>query len=90
LKKSMRPSVGPTSSITRVNKSKSSMPACRVRVMPLSGAQHAWKQEILQAAVHSMNMRPGSRPASSGRTTGASAGPMGRFSEQSPQNADPP
>ena len=35
------PSVGPASSITRRNSSKSSIPACRVRVMPVSGAQHA-------------------------------------------------
>ena len=30
------------------------MPAWRVRVMPVSGAQHAWAHEMLQAAVHSM------------------------------------
>jgi hypothetical protein len=30
------------------------MPACRVRVMPVSGAQQAWLHEMLQAAVHSM------------------------------------
>ena len=44
---------GPASSTTRVNRSKSSIPACRVRVMPVSGAQQASKQEMLQAAVHS-------------------------------------
>ena len=35
------------------------MPAWRVRVMPVSGAQHAWLQEMLQAAVHSMYIRAG-------------------------------
>src|SRR5580693_3498530 len=66
------------------------MPACRVRVMPVSGAQQAWSQEILQAAVHSMYSRDGSDPASIGRTGGASPFPNGTFSGQSPQNFDPP
>ena len=66
------------------------MPAWRVRVMPVSGAQHAWVQEMLQAAVHSMNIRPGSGPASSGRTGGASSFFSGSFSGQSPQNFEPP
>jgi hypothetical protein len=30
------------------------MPACLVRVIPVSGAQHAWLHEMLHAAVHSM------------------------------------
>ena len=54
---------GPASSTTGVKRSKSSMPACRVRVMPVSGAQQAWKHEMLQAAVHSMYRRLGSGPA---------------------------
>ena len=66
------------------------MPACRVRVMPVSGAQHASVHEILHAAVHSMNIRAGSGPASSGRTAGASSFLSGSFSGQSPQNDDPP
>ena len=45
--------------MTRLNSSKSSMPAWRVRVMPVSGAQQAWVHEMLQAAVHSMYIRPG-------------------------------
>ena len=36
------------------------MPACRVRVMPVSGAQQAWAHEMLQAAVHSIYSREGS------------------------------
>ena len=59
--------------------------------MPVSGAQQAWKHEMLQAAVHSMYSRLGSgrhvevalrrrlRPVASGS-----------FSGQSPQNAEPP
>ena len=66
------------------------MPACRVRVMPVSGAQHASVQEMLQAAVHSMYIRDGSGPASSGRTGGASSFFSGSFSGQSPQNFEPP
>ena len=58
--------------------------------MPVSGAQQASVQEMLQAAVHSMNMRPGSGPASSGRTGGASSFFSGSFNGQSPQNFDPP
>src|SRR6478609_6113274 len=76
--------------MTRLNSSKSSMPACRVRVMPVSGAQHAWAHEMLQAAVHSMYIRPGYGPGSSGRTGGASSFLSGSFSAQSPQNFDPP
>ncbi len=45
---------------------------------------------MLHAAVHSMNIRPGSAPASSDRTVGASCSPSGRFSAQSPQKAEPP
>ena len=66
------------------------MPAWRVRVMPVSGAQHASVQEMLQAAVHSMYMRDGSAPASIGRTGGASSFFSGSFSGQSPQNFEPP
>ena len=58
--------------MTRRNSSKSSMPAWRVRVMPVSGAHTAWVHEMLQAAVHSMYIRDGSSPASTGRTGGAS------------------
>jgi hypothetical protein len=54
LKKSTRTSEAPASSMTRWNRSKSSIPACRVRVMPVSGAQQACAHEMLQAAVHSM------------------------------------
>ena len=65
------------------------MPALRVFVIPVSGAQHASVHEMLQAAVHSMYRRLGSRPTSSGRSVGA--WPLsGSFSGQSPQNVDPP
>src|SRR5579864_137337 len=86
----MRTSPGPASSTTRVNRSKSSIPAWRVRVMPVSGAQHASVHEMLQAAVHSMYIREGSWPASSGRAAGGSSFFNGSFSGQSPQNVDPP
>ena len=66
------------------------MPDCRVRVMPVSGAQHASVHEMLQAAVHSMYIRDGSGPASIGRTGGASSFFSGSFSGQSPQNFEPP
>ncbi len=66
------------------------MPAWRVRVMPVSGAQHAWLQEMLQAAVHSTYMRLGNVPTSRGRAGGASSFFSGSFSGQSPQNFDPP
>ncbi|OLD15224.1 MAG: hypothetical protein AUJ01_12675 [Acidobacteria bacterium 13_1_40CM_3_65_5] len=62
------------------------MPAWRVRVMPVSGAQQAWLHEMLQAAVHSMYIRDGSGPASRDRTTGTSSFLSGSFSGQSPQN----
>src|ERR1043165_5244756 len=45
---------------------------------------------MLQAAVHSMYMRDGSGPASSGRSTGASSLFSGSLSGQSPQNREPP
>src|SRR5438552_1516002 len=86
----MRVSEDPTSSTTRRNRSKSSMPASRVRVIPVSGAQHAWLHEMLQAAVHSMNMREGNGPASSDRTGAGSSLRSGTFNGQSPQNFDPP
>ena len=41
--------------------------------MPVSGAQHASVHEILQAAVHSIYRRVGSRPTSSDRTGGCFA-----------------
>ena len=66
------------------------MPAFRVRVMPVSGAQQAWLQEMLQAAVHSIYSRDGSTPTSRLRCGGASALPSGSFSGQSPQNLEPP
>src|SRR6185436_10866276 len=66
------------------------MPAWRVRVMPVSGAQHASVHEMLQAAVHSMYMRDGSGPASTDRCGGASSLFSGSFSGQSPQNFEPP
>jgi hypothetical protein len=47
--------------------------------MPVSGAQHAWLHDMLQAAVHSMNMRPGYRPASSERTVRLLTGREGPF-----------
>src|SRR6059058_2481619 len=86
----MRPSEGPTSSMTRLNNSKSSMPAWRVRVMPVSGAQQAWAHEMLQAAVHSMYIRDGRLPAPIGRTVGVPPLAIGSLSGQSPQNFDPP
>src|SRR3954468_1934939 len=86
----MRTSEAPTSSTTRRNRSKSSMPAWRVRVMPVSGAQHASVHEMLQAAVHSMYMREGNAPASSARRGGAASFFSGTLSGQSPQNFDPP
>ncbi len=66
------------------------MPAWRVRVMPVSGAQHASVHEMLQAAVHSMYSREGRAPASIGRTAGVSSFLRGSLSGQSPQNFDPP
>src|SRR5262245_56508799 len=45
---------------------------------------------MLQAAVHSMYSRPGRRPASLGRTTGACSFFIGSLSAQSPQNFEPP
>jgi hypothetical protein len=66
------------------------MPACRVRVMPVSGAQHASVHEMLQAAVHSIYSRDGRAPASTGLTGGAASFPSGSFNGQSPQNFDPP
>src|SRR5260370_672875 len=86
----MRTSEAPTSSTTRRNRSMSSIPACRVRVMPVSGAQQACVQEMLHAAVHSIYMRDGCRPASTDRTTGGSLFFSGSFNGQSPQNFDPP
>jgi hypothetical protein len=44
---------------------------------------------MLQAAVHSMYIRLGSRPTSSGRSFGASPR-SGNFSGQSPQKVEPP
>src|SRR5687767_11337278 len=85
----MRTSPGPASSTTFLKRSKSSMPALRVLVMPVSGAQQASAHEMLQAAVHSMYRRLGSRPTSSDRTVGASLR-SGSLSGQSPQNVDPP
>src|SRR4029078_4074544 len=58
--------------------------------MPVSGAQQAWLQEMLQAAVHSMYSREGSGPALSGRAGGGSSFFSGSFSGQSPQTRDPP
>src|ERR1700722_439234 len=66
------------------------MPDWRVRVMPVSGAQQASVHEMLQAAVHSMYSRDGSRPASIARTGAASSFFSGSLSGQSPQNLDPP
>src|SRR6476659_7585857 len=66
------------------------MPALRVRVMPVSGAQHAWLHEMLQAAVHSMYSRDGRAPTSNERGGGCSSFFSGSFSGQSPQNFDPP
>ncbi len=65
------------------------MPALRVLVMPVSGAQHASAHEMLQAAVHSIYRRVGSRPTSSDRSIGASPR-SGSLSGQSPQNDEPP
>ena len=65
------------------------MPALRVFVMPVSGAQHASVHEMLHAAVHSMYSRLGKRPTSIDRSVGAS--PLrGSLSGQSPQNDEPP
>src|SRR5687768_1449273 len=85
----MRTSPGPASSTTFLKRSKSSMPALRVFVMPVSGAQHASAHEMLHAAVHSIYRRFGSRPTSSDRTTG-SCPFNGSFSGQSPQKDEPP
>ena len=84
------PERGPASSITRVNRSKSSMPACRVRVIPVSGAQQAWLHEMLHAAVHSMYRRDGSGPTSRRAAAAPRRVASGSFSGQSPQNFDPP
>src|SRR5687768_7697394 len=85
----MRTSPGPASSTTFLKRSKSSMPALRVCGMPVSGAQHASVQEMLQAAVHSIYRRVGKRPTSSDRSVGT-APLSGSLSGQSPQNDDPP
>ena len=66
------------------------MPLWRVRVMPVSGAQHASVHEMLHAAVHSMYIRDGSGPASRDRTGGAASFASGSFSGQSPQKREPP
>ena len=66
------------------------MPAWRVFVMPVSGAQQAWKHEMLQAAVHSTYSRFGSGPTFRSRTGGAWSSASGSFSGQSPQNGEPP
>src|SRR5687767_11660833 len=85
----MRTSPGPASSTTFLKRSKSSMPALRVFVMPVSGAQQASVHEMLQAAVHSIYSRFGSRPTSSDRSVGVC--PLsGSLSGQSPQNDEPP
>ena len=76
--------------MTRVKSSKSSMPALRVRVMPVSGAQQAWAHEMLQAAVHSIYRRVGRRGTSNPRSGGAASLASGSFKGQSPQNVDPP
>ena len=87
----MRPSEAPVSSTTRRNRSKSSIPAWRVRVMPVSGAQHASAHEMLQAAVHSMYRRDGQRAGLERAATPARRLFFrGSFSGQSPQNVDPP
>ena len=84
----MRPRPGPASSTTRVNRSKSSIPVCRVLVIPVSGAQHASVHEMLQAAVHSIYIRLGSVATSSERC-GAGSPLSGSLSGQSPQNFEP-
>src|SRR3954452_3718430 len=66
------------------------MPAWRVLVMPVSGAQQAWLHEMLHAAVHSIYSRDGRGPASSGRSGAPSSFFSGSLSGQSPQNFDPP
>src|SRR4029453_10014059 len=58
----MRTSEGPVSSTTRRKSSKSSIPACRVRVIPVSGAQHASAQGILHAGVHPIYTPEGKTP----------------------------
>ena len=66
------------------------MPAWRVFVMPVSGAQQASVHEMLQAAVHSIYIRLGSGPTSSDRTVGSCSRLSGSLSGQSPQNFEPP
>jgi hypothetical protein len=90
LKKSTRTSAGPASSMTRRNSSKSSMPAFRVRVIPVSGAQQAWAHEMLQAAVHSMYRRDGSALTFGSRCGTKASLASGSFNGQSPQNFEPP
>src|SRR5690349_17068393 len=58
--------------------------------MPVSGAQQACSQEMLQAAVVSMYSRDGSAPACGSRWGGWSSFLSGSFSGQSPQNFEPP
>ena len=58
--------------------------------MPVSGAQQAWVQEMLQAAVHSMYSRDGSGGTSRLRWGGAASFFSGSLSGQSPQNVEPP
>ena len=77
--------------MTRRNSSKSSMPAWRVRVMPVSGAQQACAHEMLQAAVHSMYSRDGSgADVEVALRRRARSFFSGSFSGQSPQNFEPP
>jgi hypothetical protein len=58
--------------------------------MPVSGAQQAWKHEILQAAVHSTYRRFGSGPTFRSRTGAGWPSASGSLSGQSPQNHEPP
>jgi hypothetical protein len=66
------------------------MPACLVRVIPVSGAQQASAHEMLQAAVHSMYSREGNGSASADRTDGSWSFERGSLRAQSPQNFEPP
>ena len=81
----------PASSITRLNRSKSSMPACRVRVMPVSGAQQASVAgDVAGGGALDVEARGEAAGVERPRLGGSSSRDRGSFSGQSPQNVEPP
>ena len=59
-------------------------------MLTMTGAHTAWLHEMLQAAVHSIYSRLGMALMLRSRWGGASSGPSGSFSGQSPQKLEPP